>query len=200
MRQPEASPAPPRADQPRGLRRWWLDLSLRGKGLIVIAIPLIVLMGITAANLLLQRHESTERTVSLRARDLAAAASLVLTDALNAETGLRGYAVTRQPTFLQPYRAAVSRLGAERTSLRAAAAIDGYGRQQRAADGTTGQVLSELAQLRSGISRGVPAGTLGPALSNEKATMDRLRAQTATLAGGWPPRSAPRAKLSTRCR
>ena len=157
---------------------------MRGKGLIVIATPLIVLMGITAANLMLQQHESNERTASLRARDLAAAATLVLTDVLNAETGLRGYAATRQPTFLQPYYAAVSRLSAERRSLRAAAAIDGYGRQQRAADGTTGQVLSELAQLRSRISRGVPAGTLGLALRNEKAAMDRLRHQTATLAGG----------------
>ena len=157
MRPHEASPAPSGAGQSRGLRRWWLDLSLRGKGLIVIAIPLIVLMGITAANLMLQRRESTERTVSLRAHGLAVAATLVLTDALKAETGLRGYAVTRQPTFLQPYYGAVSRLGAERTSLRAAAAIDGYGRRQRAADGAVGQVLSQLAQLRSRISRGVPA-------------------------------------------
>ena len=179
-----ANAAPPEAARPRGLRRWWLDLSLRGKGLIVVAAPLIVLMGITAANLTLQQHESGERTVSLRARDLSAAATLVLTDALNAETGLRGYAATRQPNFLQPYHAALSRLGAGRRSLGAAAALDGYGRQQRAADGTTGQVLSQLAQLRSRISRGAPARTLGPALANEKQAMDRLRRQTAALANG----------------
>ena len=179
-----ADSAPLRAGQPHGLRRWWLDLSLRGKGLIVIAIPLIALMGITAANLTLQQHESHERTVSLRARDLAAAVTLVLTDALNAETGLRGYAATRQPAFLEPYYAAVSRLGAERTSLRAAAASSGYVRQQRAVDGTAGRVLAELAQLRSRISRGAPVRTLGPALRNEKTAMDRLRRQTATLAGG----------------
>ena len=179
-----ANAAPPEAARPRGLRRWWLDLSLRGKGLIVVAAPLIVLMGITAANLTLQQHESDERTISLRARDLSAAATLVLTDALNAETGLRGYAATRQPNFLQPYHAALSRLGAGRRSLGAAAALDGYGRQQRAADGTTGQVLSQLAQLRSRISRGAPARTLGPALANEKQAMDRLRRQTAALANG----------------
>ena len=64
MRSRQAHSAPPGADQPRGLRRWWLDRSLRAKGLIVVAVPLIALMGTTSANLLLQRNESNERTAS----------------------------------------------------------------------------------------------------------------------------------------
>ena len=46
MRSRQANRAPPEADQPRGLRRWWLDRSLRAKGLIVVAVPLIALLGI----------------------------------------------------------------------------------------------------------------------------------------------------------
>jgi hypothetical protein len=75
VRSREASPAPPAADQARGPRQWWLDRSLRAKGLIVVAAPLIALMGITAANLLLQQKESSERNAAIHARGLAAAAS-----------------------------------------------------------------------------------------------------------------------------
>jgi CHASE3 domain sensor protein len=75
---------------------------LRKKGLIVIAVPLIALMGIASANLLLNRSEDHERGVSRNARALASAASQVLADAVNAETGVRGYAAARDPFFLAP--------------------------------------------------------------------------------------------------
>jgi signal transduction histidine kinase/ActR/RegA family two-component response regulator len=148
----------------------------------VVAVPLIALMGITAANLLLQRNESNARNAAIAARNLAGAASQVLTDALNAETGLRGYAATREPLFLAPYNLTLTRIGAERRSLRETAVIEGAGRQQRAVDATSGKVLSELAQLRTAISRGVTAENFRPALKNEKMTMDLLRRQVASLA------------------
>jgi signal transduction histidine kinase/CheY-like chemotaxis protein len=157
-------------------------MSLRAKGLIVVAVPLIALMGITSANLLLQHDQSNERNVSLNARSLASAASQVLADAVNAETGVRGYAATRDPLFLAPYNLTLTRIGTERRSLQEAAVIEGAGRQQRAVDATTGKVLFELAQLRSTISRGISIGNLRPALENQKMTMDLLRRQVASLA------------------
>jgi signal transduction histidine kinase/ActR/RegA family two-component response regulator len=181
MRSRRVRSAPPGAYQPRGLRQWWLNRSLRAKGLTVVAVPLIALMGLTSANLLLQHHESNERTVSTNARNLATAASLVLADAVNGETGVRGYAATRDPLFLAPYTLMLTRIGAERRSLREAAVVEGDGDQQRAVDATTGQELAELAQLRSAISRGVSAGNLDTALKNGKATMDLLRRQVASL-------------------
>jgi signal transduction histidine kinase/ActR/RegA family two-component response regulator len=190
VRSREASAAPPGADQARGLRQWWLDRSLRAKGLIVVAVPLIALMGITAANLLLQQSESSERNVAIRARNLAAAASRVLVDALNAETGIRGYAATREPLFLAPYNLALTRIAAERRSLLEAAVIEGAARQQRAVDATTGTVLSSLAQLRADISRDVTTGNLRPALQQEKMTMDLLRRQVASLTGSTAARTA----------
>jgi signal transduction histidine kinase/CheY-like chemotaxis protein len=181
MRSRQVRSTPPSADQPRGLRQWWLDRPLRAKGLIVVAVPLIALMGLTAANLLLQQDETHERNVSLNARSLVSAASQVLADAVNAETGIRGYTSTRDPLFLDPYNLTLTRISAERGSLRQAAVIEGAGRQQRAVDATTGQVLSELAQLRLAISRGISAGSLRLALENEKRTMDLLRRQVANL-------------------
>src|ERR1700691_2453754 len=111
----KARSPPPRADQRRGLRRWWLDRSLRSKGLIVVAVPLIALLGITSANLLLQRNAGRERSLAVNARDLDEAAAEVLADAVNGETGVRGYAATRDPTFLAPYTLMLTRMGAERT-------------------------------------------------------------------------------------
>jgi signal transduction histidine kinase/ActR/RegA family two-component response regulator len=172
------------AHRARGVRRWWLDQSLRKKSLIVVAAPLVALMAITSANLMLQHNESHERTVSLDARALASAADQVLADAVNGETGVRGYAATGDPLFLAPYNLTLTRIGAERSALRDAAVIEGDGRQQRAVDATTGKELSELALLRSATSRGVPVGHLLTRLENGKRTMDLLRVQVAKLASG----------------
>jgi len=178
----EAVSAPPGADRVHGLRRWWLDLSLRGKGLIVVAVPLIALMALSGANLGLQQDESAQRTVSLNARAQVAAAGQVLADAVNAETGVRGYAATRDPLFLAPYTLALTRIAADRTTLRKTSDTEGLGRQQRAADATTGTVLAQLAQLRSAASRGSSVQNLIPLMEDEKTTMDRLRLQAARLA------------------
>ena len=148
----------------------------------MVAVPLIALMGVTAANLLLQRSETSERAVSTNARNLASAANQMLADAVNAETGIRGYAATRNPLFLDPYNLTLTRIGADRRSLREAAVAEGAVRQQQQVDATTGQVLFELAQLRSGIRQGVSIGNLRPTLENQESTMDLLRRQVANLA------------------
>src|SRR5580698_1686672 len=144
MRARKASSPPPGADRPHGLRQWWLDRSLRTKGLIVVAVPLIALLGITSANLALQQVESNDRGVSMNARNLDDAASQVLADAVNGETGIRGYAATRDPTFLAPYALMLTRMGAERKLLQEDAVTVGLGRQQQAVDDTKGQELAEL--------------------------------------------------------
>ena len=182
MRSRTAGSLPPAADQPRGLRQWWLDRSLRVKGLIVVAVPLIALMGITTANLLLQQNESSERSVSTNARNLASAASQVVTDVVNAETGIRGYAATRSPPFLDRYNLTLTRIGADRRSLREAAIVEGAVRQQQAVDATTGKVLFQFAQLRSAVSRGISVQNLHPGLWKQRNTMDLLRRQAASLA------------------
>jgi signal transduction histidine kinase/CheY-like chemotaxis protein len=184
MRSRKASSPPLGADQARGLRRWWLDRSLRTKGMIVVAVPLIALLSITSANLLLQQDESSQRTISLNARALDSTAAQVLADEVNGETGIRGYAETRDPTFLAPYTLMLTRIAAERTALRQAAVLTGVGRQQLMVNATTGRELAELAQLRSAIGAGTSGANLLPALLNGKTTMDRLRREVADLVVG----------------
>jgi hypothetical protein len=129
MHSPSATAGPGR------LRRWWLDRSVRVKGMIVVAVPLIALVGVTSAILVLQYKERPVRSVAVTAFRLGTAAQQVMVDAVNAETGVRGYAVTRDPLFLQPYNAIVAQVPADR------AARDGQ--RGRRASGADGALVSE---------------------------------------------------------
>jgi signal transduction histidine kinase/ActR/RegA family two-component response regulator len=184
MRSREASSPPPGGARRTGFRQWWLNQSLRVKGLIVIAIPLVALFATTSASLVLQRTESHERSVGLAANNLTKAANLVLADMVNAETGVRGYAAVRDPIFLAPYNLMLTRIGADRNSLRDAAVAAGDRSQQQAVDATTGNMLVNFAQLRSVTSRGVSVQNLRLAMEQQKTTMDLLRRQIADLTAG----------------
>jgi signal transduction histidine kinase/ActR/RegA family two-component response regulator len=150
----------------------------------VVAIPLIALLASTSASLVLQRNESHERSVGRTAGALSTAAGQVLADTVNAETGLRGYAATRDPLFLAPYDLTLTRIGAERTALRKDAVAEGDGRLQFLVDASAGKVLVELAQLRRDIADGLSDRRLLAPLEAQKSTMDLLRGEVADLATG----------------
>jgi signal transduction histidine kinase/ActR/RegA family two-component response regulator len=175
---------PPAAAHPGRLHQWWLNRSVRAKGIIVVAVPLISLISITSASLVLQANERQERSAGRAASNVSSAAQQVMNDALNAETGLRGYAATGDPLFLQPYNRTLTRVGTDRATLRQAAVAEGDSRQEQAVDAAMTRELAALAQLRSAISAGASATALKPALVDGKQAMDALRRQMANLARG----------------
>jgi signal transduction histidine kinase/CheY-like chemotaxis protein len=166
------------------MHRWWLNRPVRAKGAVVIAVPLIALIAVTSASLVLEHNERQERSVALTASDLSTSAQQVLADAVNAETGVRGYVATGDVLFLQPYSVSVTRFARDQAALRAAAVAEGDGRAERTTAATATTTMAELARLRSAISAGASVTALRPALENGKITMDRLRSQTAALAQG----------------
>jgi signal transduction histidine kinase/CheY-like chemotaxis protein len=166
------------------MQRWWLDRPVRAKGLVVVAVPLIALIAVTSASLALQHNEGQQRSVALTASALITTSQQVLSDAVNAETGVRGYAATGDALFLQPYNVALSRLARDQAALRAAAVAEGDSRAERTAAATATTEMAELAKLRSAISAGASGTALRQALENGKTTMDRLRGQTAALDQG----------------
>ena len=185
MRSRARSSAPSGTDQPLGLRRWWLDRSLRSKGLIVITIPLVALFATTSASLVLQHSQAQDRAAGVSARSLTTAANLVLADMVNAETGVRGYAAVRDPLFLGPYNLTLARIDGDQNSLRQAAAAEGVGRQDPAVDATTNKILADFVQIRSDVEHGdVSLGQLRLGLERQKASMDLLRRQIASLTAG----------------
>ena len=163
------------------MRQWWLDRPVRVKGMIVIAVPLFTLIAITLASLVLQYNERQERQVGQAASTLSNSANQVLADAVNAETGLRGYAATADPSFLGPYYLTLTRIGADVTALRAAAAPEGDTRSAAAVATTAANVMAELAQIRTQVMAGIFARALESQLAAANATMGTLRSQVAGL-------------------
>jgi len=174
--------SPPAAVRPGRLQRWWLDRSVRAKGTIVVAVPLIALIGISSASLVRQYNEGQERQVGRVASVLSSAAQQVMADAVNAETALRGYAATGDPLFLEPYDRTLTRIAKDRAAVRAGAVAERESRDERAVEAATTKEMAELAQLRSAISAGAAAAALKPALVNENNTMSTLRSRIAELA------------------
>ena len=168
---------PPR----HGLHQWWLDRSIRVKGMVVATVPLVALILIVLASVVLQSNEQQERQVALAASALSTSANQVLADAVNAETGVRGYVATGDPLFLDPYHLTLARLAPDLATLRAAAAAEGDRPAERAVAATTATVMAELARLRAAVGTGA-ASSLRPGLETGKQTMDLLRRQVADLA------------------
>src|SRR6185437_4163511 len=69
---------PPAAAHPGRLHQWWLNRSVRAKGIIVVAVPLISLIAITSASLVLQANERQERTAGRAASNVSSAAQQVM--------------------------------------------------------------------------------------------------------------------------
>jgi signal transduction histidine kinase/CheY-like chemotaxis protein len=165
----------------RGLKQWWLDRSIRVKGMIVVTVPLLALILIVLASLVLQSNERQERQVARTASNLSTAADQVLADAVNAESGVRGYVATRNPVFLDPYNLALTRFTNDLATLRAAAAVEGDGGAAQVVEASAATAMQELAELRATVADG-PTGPLQQDLLVGKQTMDNLREQVADLA------------------
>jgi len=150
----------------------------------VLAVPLIALFGISSASLALEHQERAGRAVSIKAFDLITTGNQLLADAVNAETGVRGYVATGDQLFLQPYNRTLSRIGADRRAFRAAAAGQGVRKQQQVVDHSLMAVLAQLALLKVDVSHGASPGSLATPLKQGKIDTDRLRGQIASLNRG----------------
>jgi len=181
-RQTRSSAALPVRSGP--VKRWWLDRSVRVKGMIVVAGPLTALIAVSSASLVLQYNERQERSVAVTASAVNTSAQQVLSDAVNAEAGVRGYAATGNPQFLQPYNMSLARLGGDSHAFSAAAVAQRDSHGERIVLATLSKEMAELARLRAEVSEGVSVAALKPALDDGKQIMDALRSQIAALASG----------------
>lgn len=88
----------------------WTDLSLRAKGLVVVSIPLAALLVATFALYLVQQRENEEQDAVTEMFRVRSQIQTVLTLLIDAETGVRGYAISESPELLEPYTTAFARL------------------------------------------------------------------------------------------
>jgi PAS domain S-box-containing protein len=90
----------------QGVSQWWANRPLATKGLVVVAVPLLIFLGSVAALYAISRMESrAEQDVRLT---IAIQNDVNEVHALLAEasSGVRGYLLTGEPRFLEPYERA----------------------------------------------------------------------------------------------
>lgn len=105
-------------------------------------------------------------------------AQTALTSLVDAETGERGYLLTGNPTFLEPYQSALDRLDAETQRLEAL--VQDNPQQRSRVHGLKELISPKLGSLAQIIAQnGVDPATARRMVTAglEKHTMDRLRAE-----------------------
>jgi signal transduction histidine kinase len=78
-------------------------LSIARKGLVLIAVPLLFHLLFVLIVIGLERQHREQRSIELRQRQIIATAYRLLGLMVDAETGMRGYVLSRNEVFLEPY-------------------------------------------------------------------------------------------------
>jgi hypothetical protein len=164
----------------RGVATRWADTGLAAKGLVVVAMPLVILLtGVAALHLSSQAEveaeEAVRRTFAIQ-RDIHEVHALLA----EAASGVRGYRLTGREEFLDPYRKAEALLPAT---------LDRIKRSVR-----DEEVISRLARVdvlvikkRQGLAQ--LAAMPGAGRSSGR---DRGDAATRSRVAGSPPRHGRR--------
>ena len=166
------------------LRRWWVDLSVRAKCLVVVAVPIIALACVCSAGLALGSIVGEQRRLAIQDRELTATAAQVLLDAVNAQGSIRGYAATGDSSFLTAYTASVERFPADRSTMLDAAARTGLEAEGDLVAATAVQLFAQLADIRTAVESDISDSDLARVLRDKKSTMDDLRVQVPALVDG----------------
>ncbi|MFB9241080.1 CHASE3 domain-containing protein [Massilia antarctica] len=157
-----------------GWSQWWSNRSLRIKGLVLIAVPLVILLGALASGYLMgaesrRAQQGVQRTLQIQ-HDIQEVHTLLA----EAATGVRGYLLTGRSNFLERYRIAetelprtLRRLRGQIRDPRQRALLD----QVAALAARKSEGLSELV----GLGNTTPAATLVPILVSNKVVLDELR-------------------------
>jgi signal transduction histidine kinase len=105
---------------PVWLRRY-SGLSLRSRGLLIVSIPLLFEILLLGGLVAMDRAERRRQSEELRAKEITGAAYRLMSRLVDAETGIRGYIITREPPFTEPYDRAMLEVPRELEHLRAIA-------------------------------------------------------------------------------
>jgi PAS domain S-box-containing protein len=151
------------------------DLSLTTKGVLVVAIPVTALLLAMLVFYQFARESQNAEQAVYRTYEIRGETRRALTEMLNAETAIRGYILTGDSTFLDPYKIAVRKLPEIRQNLRRLVESDA-GQTARLE-----RVESRITTLMAAMERNrreIGAGNRSVAMAEiaaDKAAMDNLR-------------------------
>ena len=163
--------------RPRPIHTWWGRLALRVKTLLVVGIPVAVLVLTVPLLYVTQRDsvrvgEAIDHTYRVR-EDLSA----VLQHLVDAETGIRGYLLTRDKEFLTPFRGGLFDLPVSLRTLGEDLSNKSLATQRRFSqlEGLVQQRI-DIFQRTLAFADSSPAGTIPEHLLLEgKSVMDPIR-------------------------
>ncbi|MDY7540336.1 ATP-binding protein [Undibacterium sp. RTI2.1] len=162
------------------MSQWWSNQPLRLKGLVVIAVPVLVLLAALISGYVMslesrQAQQGIQRTLQIQ-HDIQEVHTLLA----EAATGVRGYLLTGQTNFLEPYRIAETDLPKPLQRLRL-----------QIRDPQQVILLERVAALAAKKSEGLhhlvelgsntPSSTLIPILVSNKMVLDELRRSIDTM-------------------
>lgn len=166
------------------LGRWWADRPLRTKILLVVAIPATSFAVAASSFFVYQDQERRAAAAVMGSVEVDAVIQAILVDAVNAESGVRGYLLTDDTDWLAPYDEAVRDLPL--SVSRAIALVADQPSQARLAELVREDIdrrLAILARLRSAAS--APGREVTPEvqtlLVEGKAIMDSIRTNLAAM-------------------
>lgn len=155
-------------------RQWWLDAALWRKSMTALALPLVALWPTLAAGSYVLVQQQEVRQQSRASSDAVDDAGTVLQLVVDAETGVRGYAATADPSFLDPYQRAVEELPDALDQLQASAALDDDGLATSIAE-LVDQALQDLAELQQLVAADAEATAVVAAAQQGRTTTDQIR-------------------------
>jgi PAS domain S-box-containing protein len=158
----------------------WNRLSVRRQGFIVIAVPLLCLIASLAAfSWLRYSIDRSQRWVD-HSNQVLLESNQLLTGLLNAETGVRGYALTLNPKFLEPYRRAQSSLPKDLSRVKAL--ISNSPQQAQRLQSIVQNIQKRIRMLQDVIelvdrsdSKTLQREDLNQLVGQSKVEMDKLR-------------------------
>src|SRR5438067_8667074 len=93
------------------------NLTISQRGLVLVAVPLLVLLGFIALAVTIQHDAEEAQRWALHSRDVMARAEAIQRGLADAEAGVRGYILTGAPAFAAPYQQAARQLPSAMQSL-----------------------------------------------------------------------------------
>jgi PAS domain S-box-containing protein len=171
------------ADSPEGnprgvLTRWW-RVSLRAKGVAVLAVPMAALFAALFSIYWVDGDVRDADQTVVRAYDLRAELVELRSSLLDAQTAISGYLATGEANFLSLYDA--SRKAIDRTLRQTAAQVGGDPKAITALAGIQRRTDDEVRALEQLRDQTPPRSESESLRSREKAVMGDLQARVALL-------------------
>jgi CHASE3 domain sensor protein len=92
-------------------------MTVRKKGALIVALLVIFTTALLAGLILLQQQNQRADEMSDHSKQVLASARQLLWELVNAETGMRGYIISNNPIFLEPYDFAIKNVNSTRKRL-----------------------------------------------------------------------------------